>query len=352
MSAQSTLAPPAPPATRTQKRSLGLALFRQPEAGAVVAAVAVGLFFAVQSPVFRTPVGVANWLAPAATLGIMAVAVALLLIGGEFDLSAGVITGTTGLVTALLVTNLGWSIWAAMGASLILALAIGFANGYLVVSTGLPSFIVTLASFLGLQGLNLGGTKLLTGTTQVQGVSTSTGYDFLKGIFGSTFEAGGAQFSVVILWWIGITAIGAYVLHRSRAGSWIYAVGGDINAARAVGVPVKRVKIALFMTTSAAGWLVGNMVLMQLGSVQATSGVGLELIYVVAAVIGGCLLTGGYGSVLGASIGALIFGMAQLGIVYLGWDSDWFNLFLGVMLLLAVLGNQLARHLLQRRRAS
>ena len=91
------------------------------------------------------------------------------------------------------------------------------------------------------------------------------------------------------------------------------------------------------------------MLLIRLDSVQATTGIGQELIYVVAAVIGGCLLTGGFGSAIGASIGALIFGMAQLGIVYLGWDSDWFHAFLGIMLLLAVLGNQLASTLIGRR---
>ena len=319
--------------------------------GAIAAAIAVGLFFSLQSSVFRSPNGIANWLDPAATLGIMAVAVALLMIGGEFDLSAGVMTGTTALTTALVVTSLGWNIWAGMAVSLVLALAIGFFNGYLVVKTGLPSLIITLAVFLFLRGLNLGGTKLLTGTTQVSGVSESPGYDFLHTILGSSITIAGAQFSISILWWIAITALAAYVLQKTRVGNWIFAIGGDANAARAVGVPVKKVKIGLFMTTAAAGWFIGNMLLIRLDSVQATTGIGQELIYVVAAVIGGCLLTGGYGSAIGASIGALIFGMTQLGIVYLGWDSDWFQAFLGVMLLLAVLGNQLVKQVLSRRPA-
>ena len=255
------------------------------------------------------------------------------------------------MTTALVVTSLGWNIWAGMAVSLVLALAIGFFNGYLVVKTGLPSLIITLAAFLFLRGLNLGGTKLLTGTTQVSGVSESPGYDFLHTILGSSITIAGAQFSISILWWIAITALAAYVLQKTRVGNWIFAIGGDANAARAVGVPVKKVKIGLFMTTAAAGWFIGNMLLIRLDSVQATTGIGQELIYVVAAVIGGCLLTGGYGSAIGASIGALIFGMTQLGIVYLGWDSDWFQAFLGVMLLLAVLGNQLVKQVLSRRPA-
>ena len=151
--------------------------------GAVAAAIAVGLFFSLQSSVFRSPNGIANWLDPAATLGIMAVAVALLMIGGEFDL-AGVVTGTTGLTTAILVTSLGWNIFVALFISLVVALAIGFFNGYMVVTTRLPSLIITLAMFLFLRGVNLGGTKLLVGTTQVSGVSESPGYDFLHTIFG------------------------------------------------------------------------------------------------------------------------------------------------------------------------
>jgi simple sugar transport system permease protein len=187
--------------------------------GAIAAAIAVGLFFSLQSSVFRSPNGIANWLDPAATLGIMAVAVALLMIGGEFDLSAGVVTGTTGLTTAILVTSLGWNIFVALIISLVVALAIGFFNGYMVVTTRLPSLIITLAMFLFLRGVNLGGTKLLVGTTQVSGVSESPGYDFLHTIFGSTISLAGAEFSISILWWIVITAIAAYVLQRTRVGN-------------------------------------------------------------------------------------------------------------------------------------
>ena len=120
-------------------------LLRRPEMGAIAAAIAVGLFFSLQSSVFRSPNGIANWLDPAATLGIMAVAVALLMIGGEFDLSAGVMTGTTGLTTALLVTTSAGTSGPALAVSLAWHCAIGFFNGYLVVTTRLPSLIITLA---------------------------------------------------------------------------------------------------------------------------------------------------------------------------------------------------------------
>ncbi|WP_405149559.1 ABC transporter permease [Sphaerisporangium sp. NBC_01403] len=318
-------------------------LLIRPELGSVVGAVAVFAFFSSQSEVFRSADGVANWLDPASTLGIMAVAIALLMIGGEFDLSAGVLTGTTGLVMVTLATKYGWNVWAAMLAGLVLALAIGFANGLLVVRTKLPSFIVTLGTFLMLQGLNLGVTKALTGTVQVSGLRRAEGYEGARAVLAGSVTAGGVDFRVAIFWWLGVTALATWVLMRSRAGNWIFAVGGNEQAARAVGVPAARTKIALFMTTATAAWLVGSIMALRFTSVQANSGIGQEFIYIIAAVIGGCLLTGGYGSAIGASIGAVIFGMADKGIVFAGWDADWFKFFLGAMLLLATLANRLVR---------
>ena len=322
----------------------------KPELGALIGVVIVFVFFALLSDVFRGPSGVANWLDPASTLGIVAVAVALLMIGGEFDLSAGVMTGTAGLTTGMLSTYYGWNLWAAILASLLLCLAIGFGNGYLVVRTGLPSFIITLGSFLMLQGLNIGITKLVTDTVQVGAIEQTTGYGAAKAIFASTVSIGGTRFQIAILWWIAITAVGSWVLLRTRFGNWTFAIGGDTAAARNVGVPAARTKIALFMTVSAAAWFVGTINAVRLTSVQANTGVGLELTFIVAAVIGGCLLTGGYGSVIGASLGALIFGMTSQGIVYAGWDADWFKFFLGGMLLLAVLANQFVRRYAEQSR--
>ena len=312
-------------------------------AGAVVGAIVVFAFFAGQSQVFRSPEGIANWLDPAATLGIMAVAVALLMVGGEFDLSAGVMTGTSGLILVTLATRYGFSVWLAMLVGLVVALAVGYANGLIVTRTRLPSFIVTLGTFLMLQGLNLGVTKVLTGTVQVSGLSKASGYEGARALLAGTFQVGGTSFRVAILWWLVVTGLATWVLMRSRAGNWIFAVGGNEQAARAVGVPAGRTKIALFMTTAGAAWLVGSILALRYTSVQANIGIGQEFIYIIAAVIGGCLLTGGYGSAVGAAIGAVIFGMADKGIVFLGWDADWFKFFLGAMLLLATLANRLVR---------
>jgi simple sugar transport system permease protein len=316
--------------------------------GAALGALAVFAFFSLTTEHFLSRLGAANWLDDSSTLGVMAVAVALLMIGGEFDLSAGVMTASTGLVTAVLATREGLDVWAALGVSLLFALAIGVFNGLLVVRTGLPSFIVTLGTFLALQGLNLGVTRRLTGTVQVSGMRETKGFPSAARVFAATVDVGGTAFAISILWWAGVTAVMAWVLVRTRFGNWVFAVGGSASSARAAGVPVARTKVALFATTALAGWLVGSITLLRNAGVQANQGVGLEFQYMVAAVIGGCLLTGGLGSAIGAAIGALIFGMARQGIVYAQWDSDWFQLFLGVMLLAAVAVNKAFRQRAER----
>ncbi|MGC7096946.1 ABC transporter permease [Amycolatopsis lurida] len=320
----------------------------RPEIGALLGAVVVFAFFSITADQFLSGDGVATWLDDASTLGIMAVAVSLLMIGGEFDLSAGVMTASTALVTAILATQAGWNVWLALLASLVFALGVGAFNGWLVMRTGLPSFIVTLGTFLALQGLNLGVTRLVTGTVQVSGMRAADGYASSGFVFASTVEIGGTKFQISILWWIGFAAVAAWLLVRTRFGNWIFAVGGSPVSSRAVGVPVKRTKILLFMTTALAGWLVGSINILRFASVQANQGIGLELQFIIAAVVGGCLLTGGFGSAIGAAIGALIFGMARQGIVFARWDSDWFMLFLGVMLLAAVLVNNTFRRRAER----
>ncbi|WP_328607363.1 ABC transporter permease [Amycolatopsis sp. NBC_00345] len=320
----------------------------RPEIGALLGAVVVFLFFTIVTDKFFSASGAATWLDDAATLGIMAVAVSLLMVGGEFDLSAGVMTASTSLVTAILSTAAGWNVWLALLVSLVFALAVGAFNGWLVMKTGLPSFIVTLGTFLALQGLNLGVTRLVTGTVQVSGMRSTDGYASAGFVFASTVNIGGTPFQISIVWWIGVAAVASWLLVRTRFGNWIFAVGGSAPSSRAVGVPVVRTKILLFMGTALAAWLVGSINILRFATVQANQGIGLEFQYIIAAVIGGCLLTGGFGSAVGAAIGALIFGMARQGIVFAGWDSDWFMLFLGIMLLAAVLVNNAFRRRAER----
>jgi simple sugar transport system permease protein len=346
---QASAPAPARPDERLARVGLIARLMRQPELGSLIGAVVVFVVFTLTATSFATLDGAPVWLDVAANFGIMAVPVALLMIGGEFDLSAGVMVGSAGLVLGLLVTEVDMNIWPAIVLTLLFGAAVGLVNGLMTVRTGLPSFIVTLGTFFVLQGINLGVTKVITDTVRVAGIDLAGGYESASKLFSSTFWAP-HHFTVTVIWWIGITASGMWLLTRTRFGNWIYASGGNPVAARSVGVPVARTKIVLFVINSTTAALLGVMTALTLRSVQAGQGIGNEFRYIIAAVVGGCLLTGGYGTVVGASIGALIMGMAEIGIPFSGWDSDWRFLFLGVILVLAVLLNTVIRKQAEERR--
>ncbi|MEU4562003.1 ABC transporter permease [Actinoplanes sp. NPDC023936] len=318
-------------------------LLARPEVGALVAALAIFLFFLAVAPAFRSAGSLFTVLYQSSTIGIVAVGVGLLMIGGEFDLSAGVIVTTAGLVNSLFCWYFGVNLWVGALLSLAFCLAVGFLNGWLVMRTGIPSFLITLGTFFVLQGVNLGVTKLVTGSVSSSDISDIDGFSSLQGVFASSFGIGDVTVWTTVLWWILFVALASWILQRARAGNWIYAVGGSAESARAVGVPVVRTKISLFMTVSFLGWFVGMHNLYRFNTLQAGNGVGNEFLYIIAAVVGGTLLTGGFGNAIGVAIGAFIFGMTSLGIVYAGWDPNWFRAFLGVMLLLAVLVNHYAR---------
>lgn len=328
---------------RPLNRGMIRRLLSRPEIGALVAALAVMIFFSVYTTTFFTLPGAGVWLESASTFGIMAVAVAMLMIGGEFDLSAGVMTGFTALIVGVLTTHYGLHIWIAVVIALAVALAVGALNGYLVMRTGLPSFIVTLGTFFVLAGIDLAVTKLITGQVAIEGMTSVPLYNSIQPLFGSSIQIGGGTFYVSVLWWFLVTAVATWVLLRTRAGNWVFAVGGALNSSRQVGVPIMKTKVGLFMTTAGAGWLVGMISLFRTSTVQANTGVGQEFIYIICAVVGGCLLTGGFGSAVGAALGALIYGMVFQGITFAQWDTNWLRTFLGAMLLLAVLLNHWVR---------
>jgi simple sugar transport system permease protein len=347
-----TAARPEPDERLTRMNPIS-AIIKRPDMGAVVGAIAVFLLFAytARGVNWISDLGISSsWSDQAAQYGIVAVPVALLMIGGEFDLSAGVMVGSSGLLLGLLVTRWGVNMWPAILIVFVAAAAIGFINGYTVVKTRLPSFIVTLGTFFILQGVNAGGTLKLTGTVAVNNIDSASGFSSARPLFASTFWSP-YDFKIDVVWWLGLAAVGAFVLARTRFGNWIYAVGGDPIAARNIGVPVARTKILLFMATSMTSALLGIMTAVSLRSIQANEGVGQEFIFIIAAVVGGCLLTGGYGSVIGTAFGAAILGMAQIGIILSQWDSNWVFAFQGVILMLAVMLNAGIRSRAGRARA-
>lgn len=314
----------------------------RPEMGAVAGAIVLWIVFALLAydRGFVSLGGTASYLQVAAELGIMAVAVSLLMIGGEFDLSIGSVLGACGMITAVLVSEWSWNLWLAILVSLGFAVLIGIANGVLVMRTGLPSFIITLATLFIIRGATIGSTRLITGRTQVGDVDEAVGYGTAHALFASRISIGTANFPVSILWWLGIAAVATWVLLRTSFGNWIFGAGGSLQAARNVGVPVRTVKISLFVATACAGWLVSVIQVVTFTGADVLRGQGQEFFAIIAVVIGGTLLTGGYGSAIGAVFGALIFGMVRQGIVFAGVDADWFQVFLGGMLLVAVLINR------------
>ena len=323
-------------------------LLIRPEVGAIAGAIVVWAFFALP-PVagdnrWVSMGATASYLQVAAELGILSLAVCLLMIGGEFDLSIGSMIGASGMIIALLVTEQSWNIWPAMAVSLAFALGVGAINGLLVLRTGLPSFIITLASLFILRGATIGFTRLITDRTQVGNLDEAGGYDLAHDLFGAKYGIGGGNFSVSIFWWIGLGVLTTWILLRSQFGNWIFGSGGSFQAARNVGVPVERVKILLFMATAASAWLVAVIQAVTFTGTDVLRGNTREFYAIIAVVIGGTLLTGGYGSAIGAFFGALIVGMVMQGIVFAGFDADWFQVFLGGMLLAAVLVNRYIRH--------
>lgn len=340
-------------------------LMKRPELGAIAGLVVVTIFFLiVADETMFSLAGFMNFMVPASQLGILAIGAAMLMIGGEFDLSVGSMVAFAGLILGASVVTFGLPLIIAIPITFVVAGGIGFLNAQIVLRTGLPSFIATLAFLFILRGASLVGLKLATGgSTQLRGVRDATETDFLAGLFSGeafpglftwlaerglidTFNNGTPKVTgipVEIIWFVLVTAVATWVLVRTPAGNWIFASGGDANAASNSGVPVRRVKTSLFVFTACCAALVAIITVLDAGSTDARRGFQKEFEAIISAVIGGCLLTGGYGSAIGAASGAVIFGMVLIGLSYTSFDQDWFLVFLGGMLLVAVLFNNMIR---------
>ncbi|WP_229276344.1 ABC transporter permease [Agromyces kandeliae] len=314
-------------------------LFRRPETGALVGTVTVFIFFAIFGGAqFLTTGGVASWLNIASELALIALPVALLMIAGEFDLSVGSVVASSSVTLAVVSGVYGMPQIIGIIAALAVGALTGFVNGIIVARTNVPSFIVTLAMQFALAGLTLGLARVIAGSTSVP----LTPDPVFKALFGTLING---QFEVAIFWAIGAAVVVVWILQMTRAGNWIFAIGGDSQSARAAGIPVPKVKIALFMSTAIGASLVGIIQTMLYNGAQTGSGQSFVFNSIVAVVVGGVLLTGGYGSVPGVILGCLTFAIVNQGIYYTGWNSDWAQLILGILLLVAVLMNNTFRRL-------
>jgi len=363
-------------ATSTDERIKEMSPLRKalirPELGGIVGTIAVFTFFllfAFDSGMFNSQ-GIMNWSQVSAQFMIIAVGACLLMIAGEFDLSVGSMIGFAGMMIAIFAITLGWPMWMAIVITFIICIAFGAMNGYIVVRTGLPSFIVTLATLFILRGFTIFIPQTVERKTIIGGIREAAEGDWLAAIFGGKILTGFFQWMgdagwiavrtrgtlegeplvdgipMLIVWALGLVIFGHILLTRTRFGNWVFAAGGDAQAARYAGVPVARVKILMFMFTAFCATVFAICQVMEFGSAGADRGVLKEFEAIIAVVIGGALLTGGYGSVIGAALGALIFGVVQQGLFFANVESSLFRVFLGVILLLAVILNTYIRRLI------
>jgi simple sugar transport system permease protein len=353
MASTTTAAPRAPGSDRLRQLSLTQRILARPAAGALIIVVFVWVVFAALSlargnAAFLGLAGTLNYLDVAAQIGVIATSVALLMIAGEFDLSIGSMVGFAGIVMAILATIAQLPLWLSIILGMIITTFLGVINGYIVVRTGLPSFIVTLATLFIIRGASSVLTSSVSPITYIPLDPTMVRNDPLGALFGFAFPMtnpdGSTTFiQVSIFVWLLIAVVGVYVLGRTRFGNWIAGVGGSGAAARNLGVPVARVKITLFAMTALSASILAAIQTTRFTSADILRGTGYELDAITTAVIGGSLLTGGYGSVAGTALGALALGMARQGIVFADINADWYKIAIGTLLLVAVVLNNWIR---------
>lgn len=314
-------------------------LVRRPEAGAFLGMIAVLIFFLVWGGLsFMKPAGIASWLNVAANLGIVAIPVGLLMIAGELDISIGSMIPAGSMTVALVSGHYGLPLWVGVLATLAFGVLIGAINGLLVVRTAVPSLIVTLGTLFAVAGLILGISVLVTGTISV----ALTSPKIIKLVFGHFINN---TFQVIIIWWLVLTAIYIFFVHYSPYGNWIFAMGCDKESARNAGIPTDQLTITLFVLSSTSAAFVGMCQAILYNVAQVSAGMSYIFNAIVSVVVGGVLLTGGFGSVVGIFFGTITFAVVNQGIYYTNFNRNWSSLIIGVMLLLAVLLNNTFRQM-------
>jgi simple sugar transport system permease protein len=322
--------------TATLKR-LRYGLAASPEVVALVIFLVVFVFFGVAADNFLTPVALSNILTFASIQGIIVVGVAMLMIAGEMDLSVGSNLAVASFVFALAL-NAGVAPFPAMLLALLISTLLGAVNGLIVISSGIPSFIATLGTMLAYRGIAraIGG-----GTFAKYTEARPVLFSILNGAMDSLNQLCEpvSNFRLSIFWFLLIAVVMTMVLMRTRFGNWVFAAGGNEGAALAQGVPVKRVKLMLFALTGLLTGLASVMQFAHRTSVDPLRGEGWELIVVAASVIGGVQLSGGEGTILGASVGVLLLQTLEQGLVLMGVPVQIFRAVAGLILMLSVIGN-------------
>lgn len=312
---------------------------RQPAAAAILSLIGVIAFFVIVGGVdLTTLAGAASWVNFAANLGIVAIPVGLLMIAGQLDISIGAMIPAGSMTIAVISGYYDLPIAMGVLGALAIGVVVGTVNGLLAVRTTVPSLIITLGTLVAMQGMVLASAKMLTGQASV--ALNAPGW--AKALFGAFI---GGSHQIIIVWWvIAAIAIG-FVVHFTRLGNWIFATGGDKESARNAGIPVDRLTIGLFILSATAASFTGMCQAILFNSAQVSGGMNIIFNVIVSVVIGGTLLTGGFGSVAGIFVGTLTFAVVSQGIYFTDIDRNWSNLIIGAMLLIAVALNESFRKL-------
>lgn len=321
--------PVAAPRGGASRRLLKLAL-QKPELTALLLLVALLAFFQMRSGGFFLSYnnlrGMLGYLPEAA---LVAVGVTLLMIAGEFDLSVGSTFALCPMVMAVLMVA-GWPFWPAVLAGLAACLVIGFLNGWLTMRFDIPSFITTLGMMFMVRSLAV----VISG-----GFPPRLDMERIPEHLFVSFVGPGDLIRASFLWFVGVAVVVSLLLGRTNFGNWVRATGGFTPAARAMGIPVMRVRIACFMICSLLAGFAGIIQVLRLASPLPSIGIGMELQAVAAAVIGGTALSGGIGSVIGGIIGAVLIRVIDNGMVMSQVNGNWFQFAIGALTILAVVGN-------------
>ncbi len=308
-----------------------------PEVVALISFLLVFLFFSIRAENFLSLVSLTNILTIASIKGIFVIGVAMLMISGEFDLSVGSTLAVAAYIFALTLEN-GMPVILSILLALIVSAFLGLINGLIVTKARIPSFIATLGTMLAYRGIarGLGGGDFarFTGDKPFMFEVLNGEIDFINRL---AIPAGSARMTII---WFGlIVIIAAIVMTRTRYGSWVYATGGNREAAMSQGVPTNRVVITNFMLTAVLAGFAGLVLFSSRPSVDPLRGEGWELTAVASCVIGGIWLKGGHGTIIGAAIGIILLQMVEQGLILIGVDVQLFQATIGLILILAVISN-------------
>jgi ribose/xylose/arabinose/galactoside ABC-type transport system permease subunit len=287
--------------------------------------------FAIASPTFLSYGNLQVVLQPIPEAALLAIGVTILMIAGEFDLSVGSTFVLAPMVMVIALAG-GWALPLAMLAGLLAALAVGLVNAFVTLRIGLPSFIATLGTLFAVRSLAV----VISGGFPPP-FPRDMNLDWIVGRVD--------LLRVSVFWLIGIAVLLTLWLRRTDFGGWIFATGGNLGAARDMGVSVTRVKTVCFALCSVLAGFAGMIQVFRLRSITPSLGSGLELTAIAGAVIGGAALAGGVGSVLGAIIGALLLAFIENIFILLRIDANWFRFAVGAMIVVAVAFNTWVRYL-------